>query len=123
MIVGGHHIAICVSEREAALAFYRDALGFCVCTETVRPEKGDVLLFLEGYGMRLELFVDPRRPARPSYPEALGLRHLCFAVQDLEGVRNKLLSLGYSPEPIRPAMGGCAFFVKDPDGLPVEFHM
>ncbi len=122
MIAGLHHIAINVAERDRAVSFYRNALGFTLVSERARPEKGDILLFLEGNGVVVEMFVDQTRPPRPTYPEALGLRHLCFAVTDIVAERARIASLGYTPEPIRETGSGRMFFVLDPDGLPIELH-
>ncbi len=123
MIIEQGHIAINVSERERAVAFYRDVLGFEITYERPRPERNDILMFMKGNGITLEIFVDAGCPARPTYPEALGLRHLCFTVAEIENEWERITALGYEPEPIRvTGSGQKMFFVKDPDGLPIEFH-
>lgn len=76
------HIALIVSKEEN-LAFYRK-LGFI---EKNRIERGyDTVVFMECDGLLLEVFIDPNHPARVSGPEALGLRHIAFVVESLEGV-------------------------------------
>ncbi len=122
MILSQNHIAINVSNRDKAVAFYRDVLGFTIRTETPRPDRQDILLFLEAHGVVLELFVNPALPARLTYPEALGLRHLCFTVTDIEKERERIAGLGYAPEEIRVLPDKKMFFVLDPDGLPIEFN-
>ena len=124
MIHGLHHIAILCSEKARSLAFYADALGFSVRETHKRPERGDEIVMLEGYGITLELFVSPHNPPRVTSPEAYGLRHLALRVTDPEALVSRLVSLGYSPEPIRhdTFTGEAMTFVKDPDGLPVELH-
>lgn len=124
MIQGLHHIAILCSEREPALKFYRDGLGFDIKETHVRPERGDEVLLLSAYGITLELFIAPDRPQRVSGPEAYGLRHLALEVTKLEGICARLAALGFAPEPIRrdDFNGRRMTFVKDPDGLPIELH-
>ncbi len=122
MMIKQNHIAINVSDRDKAVAFYRDVLGFSILSEKARPHKHDILIFMESHGVVIELFVDATRPARLTEPEALGLRHLCFTVADARQTWERIKALGYDPEPIRQCPGYRMFFVKDPDGLPIEFQ-
>ncbi len=123
MIRGLHHIAILCSDREASLRFY-ETLGFDLYESHLRPERQDEILMLHGHGITLELFVSEGNPARPTGPEAYGLRHLALAVDVLEEVLRTLTDAGYEPEPIRrdTFTGERMTFVKDPDGLPIELH-
>ena len=63
-------------------------------------------------------------PARPSYPEALGLRHLAFKVEHIEEVIAFLNEQGIETEPLRvdDFTGEKMTFFFDPDGLPLELH-
>ncbi|MER2117541.1 MAG: VOC family protein, partial [Enterococcus casseliflavus] len=63
-------------------------------------------------------------PARPSFPEAAGLRHLAFAVENIEAVVAKLAAKGIACEPIRfdTFTNKKMTFFQDPDGLPLELH-
>ena len=124
MIKGVHHIAILCSDREKALAFYRDALGFSVERAHKRPERGDEIIMLNGYGVTLELFVSKTNPPRVTGPEAYGLRHLALWVDDVEKTAATLCEWGFVPEPIRrdTFTGEKMTFIKDPDGLPIELH-
>ena len=123
MIRGLHHIAILCSDREASLRFY-ETLGFDLYESHLRPERQDEILMMRRHGIVLELFVSEDRPARPTGPEAYGLRHLALAVDALEEVLRTLTDAGYAPEPIRrdTFTGERMTFVKDPDGLPIELH-
>ena len=126
---GLHHIAILCSEREASLRFY-ETLGFRVTESHVRPERKDDVIFMEqqgcvdGPGIVLELFISENHPQRVSNPEAYGLRHLALRTENAEAAHVRLLDAGYNPEPIRTDIfnGRKLFFVKDPDGLPIELH-
>ena len=123
MVERMHHIALIVSEREQSLRFY-EALGFSLTESVLRPERGDEILFMSGHGVVLEVFVDATRPPRPTYPEALGLRHIAFTVGDVSSACEALTALGYRPESIRvdTRTGAAMTFVKDPDGLPIELR-
>lgn len=120
---GLHHIAILCSEREASLRFY-ETLGFVVYESHVRPERKDEVVMLDGPGIVLELFISDKHPQRVSNPEAYGLRHLALRTETAEVARENLIAAGYNPEPIRTDTfnGRKLFFVKDPDGLPIELH-
>ena len=119
-----HHAAIIVSDYERAREFYVEKLGFPVLRENFRQERGDWKLDLKFGDGELELFAIPGAPPRPSYPEAQGLRHLAFRVEDVEAAARDLESLGIPCEPIRrdPYTGGRMTFFRDPDGLPLELH-
>ena len=119
-----HHVAIIVSDYQKARSFYVDILGLPVIRENVRPDKQDCKLDLQLCGCELELFYKPNSPARPTYPEACGLRHLAFAVQDVEQAVCYLHSKGVETQPIRyDEFSGKRFaFCFDPDGLPIELH-
>ena len=124
MIKGLHHIAIICSDKQRSLSFYVDALGFEIVRTHIRPEHHDEIIMLEGYGVILELFIDDTHPPRVTNPEALGLRHLAFRVEDVEKLSESLKARGFYPELIRKDSFTCEkmTFVKDPDGLPIELH-
>lgn len=119
-----HHVAVIASSLEKARAFYVDALGFKVLRENFRPAQGDCKLDLQLGDMELEIFIKPDAPKRPSYPEALGLRHLAFRVADAEAAVRALEERGIACEPLRmdEIMGKRMTFFQDPDGLPLEIH-
>ena len=119
-----HHIAIISSSWEKAKEFYIDKLGFEMFREVYRPEQNDYLRMLCQGDTVLELFIKPDAPQRPTNPEAMGMRHLAFHVEDIEPAVAWLNSLGIATEPIREDKynGGRFTFFKDPDGLPLEFH-
>ena len=122
MIHGLHHIAILCADR-GSTAFY-SALGFREVKAVTRPERQDEIIWMEGHGITLELFISRGNPPRPSYPEAYGLRHLALRVTEIEAIAAALAAAGYSPEPIRrdTVTGEKMTFVADPDGLPIELH-
>lgn len=119
-----HHVAIIVSDYEVSRRFYVELLGFKVIRENYRPEKDDYKLDLELDGCELELFSGKYNPPRPSYPEALGLRHLAFRVEDMDAAVRELNEKGVDTEPVRMDQftGRRMTFFHDPDGLPLELH-
>ena len=119
-----HHIAIIVSDYERAREFYVEKLGFPVLRENFREERGDWKLDLKFGDGELEIFAIPGAPPRPSYPEAQGLRHLAFRVEDVEAAVRDLEGRGIPCEPIRwdPYTERRMTFFRDPDGLPLELH-
>lgn len=119
-----HHIAVICSDYAKAKAFYIDKLGFTLEKEFYRPASNDYLRMLRLGDTVIELFVRPDAPARVNNPEALGLRHLAFRVEDIEPVVAWLNGMGIETEPVRedPYNGGRFTFFKDPDGLPLELH-
>lgn len=119
-----HHVAIIASDYDKAKQFYVEALGFEVIREHHRPEKQDHKIDLRLGTYELELFIKPNSPERPNFPEACGLRHLAFKVDDIESVVAELNERGIVTEPIRrdDFTGKKMTFFFDPDGLPLELH-
>ena len=117
-----HHIAIICSDREKALDFYMGKLGFTLIREAVRPQ--DILIMLQSGETVLELFIKPDAPQRVDDPEAMGLRHLAFRVENMDEAVAWLNSRGVETEPVREDKinGGRFTFFHDPDGLPLELH-
>lgn len=113
-----HHIAVICSDYGKSKAFYVDVLGLTVLNEIYREERDSYKLDLALNGNYIiELFSFPEPPARASYPEAAGLRHLAFEVDDAEAAVRELAASGTAAEPIRtdPVTGKKFTFLADPD--------
>lgn len=122
---GVHHIAIICSDYERSKHFYSVILGLKIVREVYREERQSYKLDLEvGNLYQIELFSFPDPPARPSRPEAVGLRHLAFEVDDIDKAIAHIKSFDIIIEPIRiDEFTGKRFtFFADPDGLPVELY-
>ena len=119
-----HHIAIICSDWDAAREFYVNKLGFELIREAYRPAQNDYLRMLRLGETTLEIFINPENPERVNNPEAKGLRHLAFRVDNAEEAAAWLNSRGVETEPIREdkVNGGRFTFFRDPDGLPLEIH-
>lgn len=125
MIKGIHHIAIIVSDYERSKKFYTEILELKILSENFRKERNSYKLDLSVNGeYKIELFSFPSPPLRVSQPEATGLRHLAFSVNDLESTITRLNKFGIVTEPIRTDeyTGNRFTFFADPDGLPIELY-
>ena len=120
-----HHIAIICRDYQRSKIFYTQVLGFTIKQEVFRAERNSYKLDLEVNGLyQIELFSFPDPPARPSRPEATGLRHLAFEVCNLEDAIVAIKQHGVVTESIRvdEFIGKRFTFFADPDGLPIEFY-
>lgn len=120
-----HHIAIICSDYLVSKQFYTQVLGLDIVHEVYREERESYKLDLALNGQYIvELFSFPSPPKRPSRPESTGLRHLAFAVPNIDTVVETLARKGVIAEPIRvDEFTGKRFtFIADPDDLPIEFY-
>ncbi|MBD5240943.1 MAG: VOC family protein [Barnesiella sp.] len=120
-----HHIAIIASDYARSLDFYTGVLGLSIISENYRPERDSYKTDLALNGNYIiELFSFPNPPARLSHPEATGLRHLAFEVDDINKAVEELDAKGIDHEQLRTDeyTGKRFIFIQDPDGLPIEFY-
>ncbi|MEQ9022294.1 MAG: VOC family protein [Pseudomonadales bacterium] len=125
MLDGIHHAAIICSNYQLSRDFYTRILGLKVVAENYRNDRDSWKLDLAlPDGCQIELFSFPDRPPRPSYPEALGLRHLAFRVRNLDEEIARLQACGVQTEPVRrdEYTGKFFTFFSDPDMLPLEIY-
>jgi glyoxylase I family protein len=125
MLLRLHHAAIICSDYEVSKRFYTQVLGLAVIGEHWRAERRSWKLDLAlPDGSQIELFSFEDRPARPSYPEARGLRHLAFAVADVAAAKARLEGHGVKVEALRvdEYTGKRFTFFADPDELPLELY-
>jgi glyoxylase I family protein len=120
-----HHIAIIATDYEASKLFYTGVLGFELLGEVYRAERESWMgkLALDGAYI-VELFSFPTPAVRPTWPEATGLRHLAFEVDDVEATLAELDAAGVRHEELRvdEHTGKQMAFFFDPDGLPLELY-
>ena len=120
-----HHAAIICSDYEVSKRFYMETLGLRVLAENYRADRKSYKLDMAlPDGSQLELFSFENVPARPSYPEARGLRHLAFEVDDVETCKRVLEASGVAVQDIRldEYTNKRFVFFADPDGLPLELY-
>ncbi|MBI3225819.1 MAG: VOC family protein [Mycolicibacterium cosmeticum] len=120
-----HHVAVICADYAVSKHFYTETLGLTVIREVHRAERDSYKLDLAlPDGAQIELFSFPTPPPRPNAPEAQGLRHLAFAVDDLDAAVRELVAKGVAVEPVRfdvHTERRYTFF-KDPDDLPLELY-
>lgn len=120
-----HHIAIICSDYQRSLHFYTHVLGMTVMAEHYRESrqsyKTDLAL---GDEYVVELFSFPSPPPRVTRPEAAGLRHLAFEVDDIIETVQELDAMGVEHEEVRTDeyTGKRFLFFQDPDGQPIEVY-
>lgn len=120
-----HHLSIICSDYQKSKTFYCQILGLEIIRETYRQERDSYKLDLAMNGEYvIELFSFPSPPARTSRPEAAGLRHLAFEVNDLEKAIQELNAHDIPTEPIRVDENTTKKFTFffDPDNLPIELY-
>ncbi|MDE6265342.1 MAG: VOC family protein [Paramuribaculum sp.] len=120
-----HHIAIICSDYDKSLRFYTDVLGCTVIAENYRPERQSYKTDLALNGdYIIELFSFPEPPQRLTRPEATGLRHLAFEVDNLDEAVRELDTKGIPHEEIRTDEYTSKRFIffRDPDELPIELY-
>ncbi|MDX1760468.1 MAG: VOC family protein [Arenibacter algicola] len=120
-----HHIAIICSDYKKSKRFYVEDLGLEPLQEVYRNERDSFKLDLALNGEYIiELFSFPKPPPRSTRPEAAGLRHLAFEVDDLDTSLVELSGKGILAEPVRTdEFTQKKFtFIFDPDNLPIELY-
>ena len=120
-----HHVAVICSDYQKSKEFYVEKLGFEIENKVFREERNSYKLDLKVAGVyQIELFSFPNPPERVNSPEARGLRHLAFEVDDVEKTAAELNEKGIETEPVRiDEITGKKFtFFKDPDDLPLEVY-
>ena len=120
-----HHIAILTDNYEVSKQFYTEVLGFEILAEVYREERQSYKLDLSINGKyQIELFSFPDFRERASFPEAKGLRHLAFAVADVESAYSFLKSKNVEVQEVRidEFTGKKFLFFYDPNGQPFELY-
>jgi methylmalonyl-CoA/ethylmalonyl-CoA epimerase len=93
-----NHVAIAVSDLEAATATYRDTLGASVSDALPLPEHGVTTVFIELPNTKIEL-LEPLGDNSPiarfleSHPDG-GIHHVCYEVDNIEQAAEKLAADG-----------------------------
>ncbi len=125
LITGVHHVAIICSDYERSKRFYHEILGFAIIDENYREERHSWKCdLITPDNTQIELFSFPAPPARPSRPEAQGLRHLAFSVSNIDQAITHLRKHGVQSEAVRidPYTHKRFTFFNDPDNLPLELY-
>jgi methylmalonyl-CoA/ethylmalonyl-CoA epimerase len=127
-----NHVAIAVSDLDAASASYRDTLGAKVSDPIALPEHGVTVVFVELANTKIEL-LEPLGDDSPigaflgKNPSG-GMHHVCYEVEDILVARDQLTGQGArilgDGKPRIGAHGKPVLFLhpKDFDGTLVELE-
>lgn len=117
MITGVHHISI-IASCEKSVDFYK-LIGF---KEVFRKNRDyDTVVILDGFGIQLEIFVDPSHPERATSPENLGFRNISLKVDKIEEEMERFKDIEFGN--INTDWFGVRYcIIKDYDGLPIQLH-
>ena len=116
------HTMVRVTDIEASLAFYRDALGLDVMSRKDVPAGKFTLVFLAAPGdvsAQVELTYNwPGDDGGETYSGGRNFGHLAYAVDDIYATCQRLLDHGVTV--LRPPRDGRMAFVRSPDNISVE---
>ena len=112
------HTMVRVSDLEASLRFYRDALGLEVLRKSEYPQGRFTLVYLAAPGdadaqVELTYNWDPE-----AYAGGRNFGHIAFAVDDIYAMCERLQSHGV--QILRPPRDGRMAFVRSPDQISIE---
>jgi catechol 2,3-dioxygenase-like lactoylglutathione lyase family enzyme len=134
-----NHVGITVSDLETSAAFYRDVVGFQLVRRGTKPAEGEwfdtltgshhavtnaVVLATDGFALQLVQYLNGGEQQAMTGHSRVGNLHLCINVDDLDRKHAEVVASGrWDPTPIveLPIPGLRTFYVRDPDGVPVEF--
>jgi len=120
VITGLGHIAIRISDLDAALNFYRAGLGFQEAFRVDRDGEVWIVYLQVAPGQFVELFPGGHPTARA--PREVGYVHLCLKVDDIQGTVEELSARGvvFDGEPRLGGDGSWQVWTADPDGNRIE---
>lgn len=121
MLKGTAHVSFVVEDMEKSLYFYCDILGLKRAFDMDLEGNPGLVYVSVRPGQYLELFHGGKRKYRN--PEAAGGDHLCFEVDDIYEIAERLEKNGITLD-VKPTQGrdfNYQCWAKDPDGNRIEF--
>ena len=116
------HTMVRVTNIEASLRFYRDALGLEVLSRRDNEAGRFTLVFLAATGdtaAQVELTYNwPGDGSAEIYTSGRNFGHLAYAVDDIHAACQRLLDHGVTIN--RPPRDGRMAFVRSPDNISIE---
>ncbi len=115
------HTCLRVSNLEASLIFYQEALGLIEVGRKDHTENGFILVYLSDEDENYEIELTYNIP-ETTYELGNGFSHIAVEAEDLEAMHKHHEDLGYEVTPLKglPGTKPNYYFVKDPDGYMVE---
>jgi lactoylglutathione lyase len=112
------HTMVRVSDVDASLKFYRDALGLEVISRKDFPEGQFTLIFLAAPGDRSAQVELTHNWEAEAYDGGRNFGHLAYAVDDIYATCERLQNHGVTIN--RPPRDGRMAFVRSPDNISIE---
>ncbi|WP_210542914.1 VOC family protein [Rhodoferax sp. PAMC 29310] len=112
------HTMVRVTDLEASLRFYRDALGLALLSVREIPQGRFTLAYLAAPGdtsaqVELTYNWDPE-----NYTGGRNFGHLAYAVDDIYATCGRLQAHGVAI--VRPPRDGAMAFIRSPDNISIE---
>ncbi|MFK4566053.1 glyoxylase I family protein [Enterococcus sp. UD-01] len=123
-----HHFCIQTNDYEKSLTFYQELLGFKLVNETKNFHERQYNTWLQHDDLYIELQTGKQTQQLASFnKETEGLAHICFYVEDLQQLQQKLEKQGAhflkkQNKAIYYVEGGALFKIKAPEGTIIEFR-
>ena len=124
------HVGISVSDMERSLKWYKEVLGFDqLLKDDYVPPLGARICFIRGCGgFEIELFQYDAPKAIPSdrlVPntdlQTIGTKHAAFETDDMPALNAHFVACGVDIAHEVTMDGEAVMFVRDPDGVLLEF--
>ena len=112
------HTMVRITDVDASLRFYRDALGLEVLSRRDVPQGRFTLIFLAAPGNETAQVELTHNWDPEAYTGGRNFGHLAYAVDDIYATCQRLMDHGVTIN--RPPRDGRMAFVRSPDGISVE---
>lgn len=130
MTLRPHHIGISVSNLDRSLDWYGKHFGFQEHSRTVL-DSGLKIVYISNGTFEIEVFEQPNSEPLPAVDREVGssfavqgYKHFAFEVDDVDAYWESLVQAGLDqlvPPTTNEDLGVRYCFVKDPDGIQLEF--
>ena len=116
------HLVVGVTDMDVVFDQLISGEAFNAALHASRQQEGRVVGGVIG-GLMIELLsVGGSKPAQATRRGIVGIQNVSLSVTDLDDTYRRIKEAGYEPDQTPFEIGGVRmFFVKDPDGTPVEF--
>jgi catechol-2,3-dioxygenase len=119
-IVGIHHVALTVRNRDVSAAWYASTLRFEELFREDGDERRACVMRFPGGGYSVGLVEHTAAPQEPFDPQRVGLDHVAFSVasrEELEQWADELTRAGIEHSGVVEIPPGAILNFKDPDGI------
>lgn len=112
-----NHVTIQCADLDKSIKFYEEVVGLHIVGDLRGKGPKNIVFLAKNDGETNVELIDSPEASYQGEGISIG-----FGCDDVEGYREKLAAEGYNPTPIiSPNPHVKFFFVKDPDGLNIQF--